>query len=195
MISLFKKMGLAIVIVFPDKTETDLCQMTYSGFEAFRAVVKFNETPATASLPGAKTFHGHSGSSDGVWTTEELGMVATYLEAVINDTTRTPQRSRGDIVARLEDQRARELDAFRRAVRGEAPAAGATMYPPTYPETPDDDVRSEHSGDDDDDEGPAQLAIPPSMHWCDLWDYDALLGRFADRVRDGFTRKGVAHFL
>jgi hypothetical protein len=185
-------MGLSIQLVFPDGEKEAILSVSYSTFAALRAVVKFSETLATATLPGAALFHQHS-DCDGEWSTDDLQAVAAYLEAVLNDTTRKPQRSRDQIIGRMQAEEQASLQQLRHMLFGNREET-VVMYPGTYPRAPVADERSDHEGDEDDVVGPAQLAIPPTLHSAKMCDFDDLVAEIARDLKNGAERKAKAVF-
>jgi hypothetical protein len=192
-------MGLGINIVFPDRSpEIDVMHVSYSTFGTLRAVIKFNETPETAALPGAKAFHDHS-DCEGEWSTEELRNIATYLDAILADRIGKVQRDRPKILTRIKEEQLLEDVLVRVAFGSTEGGVGVCMYPATFPEIPtdmpDEHDREEYDGDDDDeDQVPSLLALPPSLHYSKMRDYDEWVPRLALQLREGAEKNGKAVF-
>jgi hypothetical protein len=190
-------MGLAIIIVLPNGEEIDAMHVQYSSFAALRDVVRFNETPETTKLPGAKAFHDHS-DCDGEWTTDELNEIAIYLDAILTDPKRKPQRDRKKIIKKMEAEETSQHAKFRTALA----AARGAIYPSPSPLAPTDAVNEEEGEDDDEDEGESVddgqgsplLAIPPSLHFTKARDYDEWVKELAETFKDGAEKQGKAVF-
>jgi hypothetical protein len=188
-------MGLSIRLVFPDGDDTTcVFNGAYSTFAALRYVIKFNETPATVALPGAAFFHDHDDAT-GEWSTVEIAAIGRYLEAVLSDATRARQPSRAQVLARMERDRADQIEQLKRLLVGDAPRT-TVMFPATYPEAPVDYQHSGHESDAGGDEtaGPALLAIPPTLPFEKMRDYDEMVAELARALKAGAEKKAKAVF-